>query len=193
MMRKIVVSEFVTLDGVMQDPGGTGEFALGGWAFKAERGPEGDRFKFDELFAADALLLGRITYEGFAKAWPGMQRDEAGFTDRMNAITKYVVSSTLREAKWNNSHIIKGNVAREIQKLKEMDGKDILVAGSGMLVQALIQNDLVDELRLMVYPFVLGTGKRLFQDGSRLNLKLESAKPLNSKVLIMTYSAEHKG
>jgi dihydrofolate reductase len=192
MMRKIVVSEFVTLDGVMQDPGGTGEFALGGWAFKAERGPEGDRFKFDELFAADALLLGRITYEGFAKAWPAMQRDEVGFTDRMNGIAKYVVSTTLKEARWNNSHIIKENVAEEIIKLKAMNGKDILVFGSSILVQTLIKQDLVDEYKLMVYPIVLGMGKRLFQEAGKSMLKLESAKPFNSRVLLLTYSAEQK-
>jgi dihydrofolate reductase len=162
---RIVVTEFVSLDGVMQAPGGGEEYQHAGWTFEIERGAEGDKFKLDELMEADAQLLGRVTYEGFAAAWPSMT-DEAGFADRMNNMPKYVVSSTLDKADWNNTTVLKGDVAQEISKLKqEVDGV-ILVAGSAQLVQSLVENDLVDELRLMVFPVVLGTGKRLFAETS---------------------------
>jgi dihydrofolate reductase len=159
-MRRIVVSEFVTLDGVMEDPGGAEGFDRGGWAFQFERGPDGDKFKLDEVLEADALLLGRRTYEGFAKAWPTVT-DEVGFAEKMNSMPKYVVSSTLESADWNNSTVITGDVAGEVAKL---DG-NILVAGSAQLVQTLMDHDLVDEYRLMIYPVLLGSGKRLFKDG----------------------------
>jgi dihydrofolate reductase len=159
-MRRIVVSEFVTLDGVMEDPGGAEAFDRGGWAFQFERGPDGDKFKLDEVLEADALLLGRKTYEGFAKAWPTVT-DEVGFAEKMNSMPKYVVSSTLESADWNNSTVINGDVAEEVAKL---DG-NILVAGSAQLVQTLMDHDLVDEYRLMIYPVLLGSGKRLFKDG----------------------------
>jgi dihydrofolate reductase len=159
-MRRIVVSEFVTLDGVMEDPGGAEAFDRGGWAFQFERGPDGDKFKLDEVLEADALLLGRKTYEGFAKAWPTVT-DEVGFAEKMNSMPKYVVSSTLESADWNNSTVINGDVAKEVAKL---DG-NILVAGSAQLVQTLMDHDLVDEYRLMIYPVLLGSGKRLFKDG----------------------------
>jgi dihydrofolate reductase len=159
-MRRIVVSEFVTLDGVMEDPGGAEGFDRGGWAFQFERGPDGDKFKLDEVLAADALLLGRKTYEGFAKAWPTVT-DEVGFAEKMNSMPKYVVSSTLESADWTNSTVINGDVPEEVAKL---DG-NILVAGSAQLVQTLMDHDLVDEYRLMIYPVLLGSGKRLFKDG----------------------------
>ena len=160
-MRRIVVSEFVTLDGVMEDPGGAEGFDRGGWAFQFERGPDGDKFKLDEVLEADALLLGRKTYEGFAKAWPTVT-DEVGFAEKMNSMPKYVVSSTLESGDWNNSTVINGDVAEEVAKL---DG-NILVAGSAQLVQTLMDHDLVDEYRLMIYPVLLGSGKRLFKDGA---------------------------
>ena len=159
-MRRIVVSEFVTLDGVMEDPGGAEAFDRGGWAFQFERGPDGDKFKLDEVLEADALLLGRKTYEGFAKAWPTVT-DEVGFAEKMNSMPKYVVSSTLEPADWNNSTVINGDVVEEVAKL----GGNILVAGSAQLVQTLMDHDLVDEYRLMIYPVLLGSGKRLFKDG----------------------------
>jgi dihydrofolate reductase len=191
-MGRIVVTEFVTLDGVMEDPGGAEKSKHGGWAFQFNRGPEGDKFKSDELFASDALLLGRVTYQGFAAAWPSV-KDEAGFADRMNNLPKYVVSTTLQKAEWNNSRIIKSNVVEEVSKLKAMPGKDILVAGSGQLVQTLMQHDLVDEYRLMVYPVVLGSGKRLFKDGSgRKALRLVEAKPVGSGVLTLIYRPDRK-
>jgi dihydrofolate reductase len=161
---RVVVSEFVTLDGVMDDPGGSEGTPHGGWAFRFDRGPEGNKFKLDELEAADALLLGRVTYEGFAAAWPTIT-DEEGFAAKMNSMRKYVVSSTLQKADWTNSTIIRGNVVDEISKLKQQPGGDLLVAGSAQLVQALAAHNLVDEYRLMVYPIVIGGGKRLFGEG----------------------------
>ena len=158
-MGKLVVTEFITLDGVFEDPGGAEDFERGGWAFKFTRGPEGDRFKMDELLAADAQLLGRVTYEGFAAAWPKMT--DTGFGEKMNSMPKYVVSSTLQEAAWNNSTIIRGSVAEEVPALKERYSGDILVAGSGQLVRALLAAGLVDELRLMIFPVLLGQGRRL--------------------------------
>ena len=191
-MSKLVVSEFVTLDGVMEDPGGSEGFDRGGWAFQFERGPEGDRFKLDEALAADALLLGRKTYEGFAEAWPS-RTDEVGFAEKMNTMPKYVVSTTTDEAGWNNSTVIKGDVAKEVVRLKQEPGGNILVYGSGELVKTLMEHDLVDELVLMVFPVVLGSGKRLFQDGvDRTALKLVATKPAGS-VVILTFQPAEEG
>jgi dihydrofolate reductase len=186
-MGKIVVTEFVSLDGVIEAPGGGEDYRHAGWTFEIERGEEGDKFKLDEVMEADAQLLGRVTYEGFAAAWPTIE-DEVGFAERMNAMPKYVVSSTLREAEWNNSTVLGGDVAEEVAKLKrEIDGM-ILVAGSAQLVQALVEYDLVDELRLMVFPVVLGAGKRLFGDVSdKKALKLTGSKTLGDGIALLTY------
>jgi len=164
-MRRIVVSEFMSVDGVMEDPGGAEGFERGGWAFQFDRGAEGDKFKLDEVMGSDAMLLGRVTYEGFAAAWPE-RTDEAGFADKMNSMQKFVVSNTLQSADWNNSTIVSGDVVDEIRKLKQSEGGDLLVAGSARLVHTLIENDLVDEYRLMIFPVVLGAGKRLFGETS---------------------------
>jgi dihydrofolate reductase len=189
-MSKLVVSEFVTLDGVMEDPGGSEGFERGGWAFQFERGPEGDKFKLDEALAADALLLGRKTYEGFAEAWPS-RTDEVGFAEKMNTMPKYVVSTTMDKAGWNNSTVIKGDVAKEVARLKQEPGGNILVYGSGQLVKTLMEHDLVDELVLMVFPVVLGSGKRLFQDGvDRTALELVETKPAGSVVILIYQRAE---
>jgi dihydrofolate reductase len=189
-MRKIIVSEFVTLDGVMEDPGGAEQSERGGWAFQFERGPEGDKFKLDEVMAAEALLLGRVTYEGFAAAWPNMKNE---FAEKMNSMPKYVVSSKLNQGKWNNTTLMKGNVEEEVSKLKATPGGDILVAGSGRLVNMLLQQNLVDELRLMAYPVILGKGKHLFNDGiARLSLHLDEARPIGAGIVIMVYHAERK-
>ena len=173
-MGNLVVSQFVSVDGVFQDPGGVGEIDRGGWSFKAEHGEEFDKFKFEELMAADAQLLGRITYEGFAKAWPQMEETEGEFAVKMNSMPKYVVSTTLENPEWNNSTVIKDNVADEVRKLKaEIDG-DILLAGSGKLTQTLLDEGLVDEWRLMIFPIIVGQGKHLFgeqRDMSELTLK----------------------
>jgi dihydrofolate reductase len=185
-MRRIVVSEFLSLDGVMEDPGGAEGFVHGGWTFKFPD-PEGMRFKLDETLSHDALLLGRVTYEGFAAAWPSMT-DEVGFAEKMNAMPKFVVSTTLNDLAWNNSTLISGHVVEEIAKLKEHDGGDILVAGSASLVATLMANDLVDEYRLMVFPIVLGAGKRLFAASAEATtLRLANSRALDSGTLILTY------
>jgi dihydrofolate reductase len=188
-MGKVVVSEFLSVDGVMEDPGGAEQFEHVGWVFQFDRGPEGDKFKLDEIFASDALLLGRVTYEGFAAAWPS-RTDEVGFADKMNSMPKYVVATTLEEPlEWNNSTLIRGNVAQEVSKLRQQPGGDILINGSGELVHTLMGHDLIDEYRLMVFPVVLGSGKRLFRDGSHTPtaLKLVDTKTVGSGVLILTY------
>ena len=166
-MGKLVVTEFVSLDGVMEDPGGAEGYEHGGWTFNFDRGAGGDRFKLDELTAADAQLLGRRTYEAFAKAWPSIE-DEAGFADKMNSMPKFVVSKTLKSADWANSTMLSGDLADDVGKLKQQFSGDILVAGSAQLVQGLLGHDLVDELHLMVFPVTLGSGKRLFEDGADL-------------------------
>jgi dihydrofolate reductase len=184
-LRKVIVSMFVSLDGVMEDPGGAEKFEHGGWTIPYWDDGIG-KFKLDELFASDALLLGRVTYQGFAAVWPS-QSDEAGFADRMNGLPKYVVSTTLQEGEWNNTRLIKGNVAEEVSRLKEQPGQDILIAGSGILVNTLLQDGLIDEYRLLVYPVVLGSGKRLFKEGSNTALKLAETKPFGSGVVLLTY------
>jgi dihydrofolate reductase len=188
-MSKVVVSQFVTVDGVVEDPGGAEGFDRGGWAFKFDRGPEGDKFKLDEVMEADALLLGRVTYQGFADAWPSRSGE---FADKFNDMPKFVVSTTLEEAGWNNSTPIKGDVADEVSKLKEQPGGDILVNGSVQLVQTLMEHDLVDEYRLMVFPVVLGSGKRLFGEGSDTTaLQPVDTKPVGECV-ILTYQPAAK-
>lgn len=189
-MGKVVVSEFVSLDGVIEDPGGAEKFEHGGWTIPYWSDDIG-AFKFDELMTSDALLLGRVTYEGFAAAWPG-QADEAGFADRMNNLPKYVVSTTLDKADWNNSTIISGNVAEEVASLKEQPGQDILINGSGKLIQSLMPDNLIDEYRLLVYPIVLGSGKRLFQGGLDTTLKLVESRAFDSGVILLRYQPAAK-
>jgi dihydrofolate reductase len=184
---RIVVTEFVSLDGVIEAPGGGENYKHAGWTFEIDRGEEGDKFKFDELMEADAQLLGRVTYDGFAAAWPTFT-DNVGFADKMNAMPKYVVSSTLQSADWNNTTILSGDVVEEIKKLKDDVDGVILVAGSAQLVQTLIEHDLVDELRLMVFPVVLGNGKRLFGDTTdKKRLKLADSKSVGDGIAILTY------
>jgi dihydrofolate reductase len=186
-MGRIVVTEFVSLDGVMEDPGGAEDFKHGGWTFEIDRGEEGDRFKLDEVLEADAQLLGRITYEGFAAAWPKME-DEVGFAAKMNSMPKYVVSSTLQSAAWENSTILSGDLAGEMAKLKEEVDGVILVAGSATLAQGLLELGLVDELRLMVFPVVLGSGRRLFADSDdKKPLKLTDSKTVGDGIALLTY------
>jgi len=168
IMGKVVVTEFISLDGVMEDPGGAEKdrYERGGWTFQFDRGEEGDKFKFDELMASDAGLLGRVTYEGFAKAWPAMDTDDFG--RKLNSMPKFVVSSTLENPTWKNTTVLRGDLAEEVGKLKEQFAGDIMVAGSGRLAQSLLARDLVDRLHLMVFPVLLGEGKRLFADGTDL-------------------------
>jgi dihydrofolate reductase len=179
-MTRIVVTEFISLDGVIEEPR---------WTFQFERGPDGSQFKWDELFGSDALLLGRVTYEGFAQAWPNMGTDEFG--KRMNSIPKYVVSSTLTDADatWGPTTVIRGDVVAEITSLKAQPGGDLLVEGSSQLAQTLIQHGLVDEYRLMLFPVVLGAGKRLFPEevNDPATLALTDTKPDRDGVMLLTY------
>jgi dihydrofolate reductase len=182
-VRKVIASEFVSLDGVMEDPSWTFQFSS----------DEQQKFKFDELFASDALLMGRVTYEGFAAAWPG-RTDEAGFAERMNGLPKYVVSRTLEEPlEWDNSTLIEGDVAEAVAGLKQQPGQDVLIYGSGELVSTLMQHDLIDEYRLMVFPVVVGGGKRLFEDAAETTvLKLVDTKTFDSGVVVLTYEPAEK-
>ena len=173
-MGKLVVTEFMSLDGVFEDPGGAEGCEHGAWTFEYDRGEEGDKFKLDELMEAEAQLLGRVTYEAFAEAWPSR---EGEFAEKLNGDPKYVVSTTLTEPTWQNTTVISENVVQEIANLTKQAEGVVLVAGSGTLVHTLLANDLVDELRLMVFPTILGRGKRLFPDGiDRLKLRLVSTK-----------------
>ena len=179
-MTRIVLTEFISLDGVIEEPR---------WTFQFERGPDGAKFKFDELFASEALLLGRVTYQGFAQAWPSMGTDDFG--KRMNSIPKYVVSSTLTdaEATWGPTTVIRGDDVAEITKLKAQPGGDLLVEGSSQLARTLIQHGLVDEYRLMLFPIVLGAGKRLFpaEMSEPAKLTLTEAKPDRDGVMLLRY------
>ena len=184
-MGKIVVTEFVSLDGVLEDPGGSEDFKHGGWSFEHSRGEDGDKFKLDEAMQSEALLLGRKTYEGFADAWPSR---EGEFADKFNNMPKYVVSSTLKDPDWNNSTAISGDLADEVAKIKDSNDGDVVVHGSGQLAQSLLEQDLVDELRLMVYPVVLGAGKRLFGETSdKKTLKLVDSQLVGDGVVILVY------
>jgi len=184
---RIVITEFVSLDGVVEAPGGGESFKHGGWSFDISRGEEGDKFKLDETLASEALLLGRVTYEGFAAAWPS-RADEAGFADKFNSMPKYVVSSTLEDPEWNNSTVLKGDIVEEVAKLKQEQDGDIVVHGSPQLVQTLIEHDLVDEYRLMVFPVVLGSGKRLFGETTdKKSLRLVDSRVVGDGVAILVY------
>jgi dihydrofolate reductase len=181
----IVVTEFVSLDGVMEDPGGAEDYKYGGWTFEIDRGDEGNRFKLDEAMQSDALLLGRVTYEGFAEAWPSR---EGEFADKFNSMPKYVVSTTLEAPEWTNSTVLDGDLAQAVATVRERHDGDIVVHGSASLVQALVDRDLVDELRLMVFPVVLGAGKRLFGETSeKKRLRLVDSKTVGDGVAILVY------
>jgi dihydrofolate reductase len=184
-MGRIVVTEFVSLDGVMEDPGGAEDFRYGGWSFEISRGEEGDKFKLDEARGADALLLGRRTYEGFADAWPSR---EGEFADKFNNMPKYVVSSTLTDPEWNNTTVLEGDLASAVAQVRDRHDGDIVVHGSAQLAQALIDGNLVDELRLMVFPVVLGSGKRFFgETGDKKPLRLADSKTVGDGVAILVY------
>jgi len=186
-MGKVVVTEFISLDGVVEDPGGAEDYRHGGWTFEFERGADGDKFKLEELMEAEAQLLGRVTYEGFAAAWTKMD-DEAGFAKKMNEMPKYVVSSSLEQADWQNTTILSGDPADSVATLKEKVDGVILVAGSATLVKALIENDLVDELRLMVFPVLLGEGKRLLPEGEKKHrLQLVEARTVGDGISLVRY------
>jgi dihydrofolate reductase len=181
-MADIVITEFISLDGVVEDPGGAEGFVHGGWTFPYWN-DEIAAFKLDETLRVDALLLGRVTYEGFAAAWPG-RTDEQGFADKMNAMPKYVVSATLVDPEWSNTTVV---ALDEVASLKERHEGDVLVAGSASLARALVEDGLADELRLLVYPVALGTGKRLFGEGGKQDLRLARSEAYSSGVVNLTY------
>lgn len=185
-MGRIVVTEFVSLDGVMQAPGGGEEYAHAGWTFEFDRGAEGDEFKLKETLDSEALLLGRTTYEGFAAAWPTM---EGSFAEKFNGMPKYVISSTLSDPSWNNTTVLGGELGEEVAGLSRSLEGDIVVHGSAQLVQGLLARDLVDELRLMVFPIVLGSGKRLFAEGASdaKTMRLGASKVVGDGVAVLTY------
>ena len=186
-MAKISVTEFVSLDGVIEDPGGAEQYKHGGWTFAIDRGKDGDQFKLQETLATDGLLLGRRTYEGFAAAWPSMQGE---FADKFNGMPKYVVSSTLsdEQASWTNTTVLRGGLAEEIGALRESVDGELVVHGSAQLVQGLLAHGLVDELRLMVFPVVLGSGKRLFGDGEeKLPMRLKSSQTVGAGIAVLVY------
>lgn len=186
-MGKVVVTEFITLDGVIENPGGSEDTKDGGWSFR-HPAPDGMQFKFEELRASDVQLLGRVTYEGFAAAWPAMEASTGEFGEKMNAMPKVVVSSTLTNPKWQNTTVIRGNLPAEVATLKQRYAGDILVAGSATLVRALAEHNLVDEYRLMVHPVVLGHGKRLFPDGfPGADLELAESRKVGPDVMVLIY------
>jgi dihydrofolate reductase len=177
-MGKLVVTEFVSIDGVFEDPGGAEDYEHGGWTFEYDRGDDGNKFKMDELTESQVQLLGRKTYDGFAEAWPSR---EGPFADKLNNDPKYVVSTTLSDPAWQNTTVISGDVAEAVSKLKDETEGTILVAGSGTLVRTLLAANLVDELRLMVFPTILGRGQRLFPDGiDRLKFKLAESRTVGT-------------
>jgi dihydrofolate reductase len=186
-MRKVVAAEYVSLDGVMTDPGGVGEIEHGGWS-NPYFNDELAKYQADQLFASDALLLGRVTFEGFAAAWPSMEESDGEFAVRMNTLPKFVASRSLKEPLAWNGTLLKGDVAEAVAKLKEQAGQDLLIYGSGELVNALHPHRLIDEFRLMVFPVTLGIGKHLFREGSdKHDLKLIDTKATSTGVALLTY------
>jgi dihydrofolate reductase len=184
-MSRIVVSEFVSLDGVMEAPGGDDGFSRGAWTFAIDRGDEGDAFKLEETMSAEALLLGRRTYEGFAAAWPGRDGE---FAEKFNTMPKYVVSSTLERPEWANTTVLGGDLASVVAQVGAAHEGNVVVHGSARLVQGLVERDLVDELRLMLFPVVLGTGKRLFGETSGTKrLRLARSQTVGDGVVILVY------
>ncbi len=183
-MGRIVVTEFITVDGVMEDPGGSEGTRHGGWALEIPRG-DGEQFKLEETRGSEALLLGRRTYEGFAQAWPGQ---EGEFADKFNSMPKYVVSSTLTDPSWTNTTVLGGDLAAEVAELRRRHDGEVVVHGSARLARALLAADLVDELRLMVFPLLLGSGKRLFaDDGDKQSLRLAESRAVGDGVVILVY------
>jgi dihydrofolate reductase len=184
-MGRIVVTEFISIDGVIEDPGGSEGFKHGGWSMETSSGEDGMVFKFEEAKNSAALLLGKVTYEEFAQAWPPQKHE---FADLLNAMPKYVVSTTLRDPQWNNTTVLAGDAPTEVARLRQAVDGDIVVHGSATLVQTLIEHDLVDELRLMVSPVVLGAGKRLFGHTSdKRTLRLAEARAVGDGVTILIF------
>lgn len=185
-MRRLIVSAYTTLDGVVQDPVGMENSGLGNWTGPFTRGPEGDTIMHEELMAADSVLLGRISYEGFAAVWPNIN-DDTGFARKMNSMRKYVASNTIEQAEWTNTTVLSGDVVSAVRKLKSESGGDIVIYGSAGLVHSLLPHGVVDEMRLMIYPIVLGRGTRMFPSGFASTLALKEVKPLGSGIVYAAY------
>jgi dihydrofolate reductase len=186
-MGKVVVTEFISLDGVIEDPGGAEGTEFGGWTFRFPA-EDGQKFKLDELLASDVLLLGRITYEGFAAAWPAMEETTGEFGVKMNNMPKVVISTTLTDPAWRNTTVVREDVAGAVAKLKEQYAGDVLIGGSAILIDGLREHDVIDEYRLMVHPVVLGQGKKLFKDGAApTDLVLVESRAVGPDVLLLTY------
>jgi dihydrofolate reductase len=190
VMSRVVVTEYMSLDGVVEDPVGMENSGLGNWTGPFARGAKGDAFKHEELFASDALLLGRRTYDAFAAVWPTV-KDETGFSDRINTMPKFVASTTMATAAWRNSTVVSGDLANQVGALKRRFERDILIYGSASLVHALMPAGLIDELRVMVYPTVLGAGKRLFPEGVRSPLTLVECSQFGGGIVLLRYEARH--
>ena len=192
-MGKLIVTEFISLDGIIEDPGGAEGYAHGGWSFRSPA-PDSEAFKFEELQAADVQLMGRVTYDGFAAAWPAMEEATGEFGRKMNNMPKVVVSTTLTNPEWKNTTVISGNVAAEVARLKEQYTGDVLVPASATLVDTLREHDLVDEYRLMVHPIVLGSGKRQFKEGAGgTELELVETAVMGPSVLLLIYRPAGRG
>ncbi len=184
-MRKLVVTEFMSLDGVMEAPGGEDDYPHGAWTLPFWSDEIG-QFKDEELQAADISLLGRRTYDSFAGAWPGRAGDP--FADKLNSMRKVVASTTMTDPEWENTVVIEGDLVDGVNALKDEDGGDILLAGSHSVAQALLAADAVDEIRLVMYPVVLGVGKRLFDDAGTHRFDLVSGTPAgDSGAILLTY------
>ena len=190
MTKKIIVTDYISLDGVIEDPVGMEDSGLGNWTGPFNRGPEGDRFKLEELLAADCLIFGRKTYDAFAAAWPHV-KDETGLADRMNSLPKYVASSTLKQAAWGESTIWNGDIvsAAKALKAKGLGDGDGLIYGSASVVHQLASAGLIDEYNLMVYPTILGAGKHLYPDGVASQLKLAECKQFEGGIVLLRYTA----
>lgn len=188
MTSRIIATNYVSLDGVVEDPVGMENSGLGDWTGPFSRGPEGDRFKLEELKNAEALIFGRLTYDAFAAVWPTV-KDEAGFAERMNSLPKYVASRTLKNAPWTNTKVIGRNLVAEATALKAAARGDILIYGSASIVHALMPHQLIDEYRLMIYPTVLGRGKRLFPQDTKSIMKLAECKTFNDGIVLLRYEA----
>jgi dihydrofolate reductase len=184
-VSRLVVTEYISVDGVVEAPSGTEEFERVGWTDDFSRGSDGNQFKIEETMTSDAQLLGRITYEAFAEVWPHVDGE---FADKFNSMPKYVVSSTLQDPDWNNTTVLEGNLVDEVTELKQRYERDIVVHGSARLAQTLIEHDLVDVLHLLVYPVIVGAGKRLFDGTSETKrLRLADTRTFGDGVHLLVY------
>ena len=188
MSRMIIATNYVSLDGVIEDPVGMENSGLGDWTGPFTRGPAGDKFKLDELLESDAMIYGRRTYDGFAAVWPTID-DPQGFAKRINALPKYLASRSVTTPAWNNTTLLGKDLIGDIRKLKAQPGSNILIYGSASIVHALMAHGLIDQFTLMVYPIVLGSGKRLFPVGTSSRMQLEESRQFGDGIVLLKYKA----